>query len=204
MIFQLTSEPPDRRTPSDIQRSQCHRLPKRCTSRTATMTRKVLALVLVGIVLIAGCGSQQPQTETVGFEGPIMAESIGFMGDMWATNTTFRMDGELIGCYHDDVGPDECQNVTNAGGGCLLLSICFGVVTVTETDLQLGPRSQYLDRLLKDDFEDSDAWQHHLVLTSVIWIDDNATTVRINAWFLLATQLALISGVVLVTIGVPL
>lgn len=76
------------------------------------MTRKVLVLVLVGIVLLAGCGSQQPQTETVGIEGPIMAESIGFTGDMWATNTTFRMDGELIGCYHDDVGPDECQNVT--------------------------------------------------------------------------------------------
>ncbi len=89
-----------------------------------------------------------------------------------------------------------------AGGGCLLLSLCLGVVTFAETDLHFGPRSQYLRRLVTDDFEDPDAWEQHLVQTYATWIEDNATTVRTNAWFLLATQVALISGVVLVTIGV--
>lgn len=77
-------------------------------------------------------------------------------------------------------------------------------MTVTETNLQFGPRPQYLRRLLKNEFEDPDAWQHHLVQTYAIWIDDNETIARINALSLLATQFTLITGVTLVTIGVLL
>lgn len=39
-------------------------------------------------------------------------DAIGFLGEIRATESKFILDGQLLGCSSDGVGPERCENVS--------------------------------------------------------------------------------------------
>lgn len=88
---------------------------------------------------------------------------------------------------------------TVVGGGFLILSIAFGVVTYDGSDVYLGAGEDYLSRLAVDDVDD---WERDVVTTYSGFVATNAEEIDDNARFLLAQQATLLAGLVCISIGV--
>lgn len=80
------------------------------------------------------------------------------------------------------------------GLGLMLVSLAFGVVTYSESNLFLGPNDTYLRQLVDADV-DAETWEEDLCLRMSDWIAENDGDLRRNSWLLFLTQGSLLLGV---------
>lgn len=86
------------------------------------------------------------------------------------------------------------------GISCLVGVIVGGVYTYDESNLFLGPNSEYIDQLLDDNFQ-STSWDEDLVGSFSGWVESNFDDIRWNSKLLYYTNLLLAAGVVLVVLA---
>lgn len=93
-------------------------------------------------------------------------------------------------------GPELFHSwLLTVGLGSLLLSLCLGVVTYSESNLYIGPNRAYIRQLVDDDV-DAKTWEEDVCLRMGDWIHGNDRNVRWNGGLLALTQLSLLVGVV--------
>lgn len=74
------------------------------------MNRYISTLVLVAIVLLAGCTGSSTPTPTSNLEGVVeLHNNVYFSGTTTVSNGSFVMRGQVVGCF-GHVGPEECRN----------------------------------------------------------------------------------------------
>lgn len=87
------------------------------------------------------------------------------------------------------------------GGGFLLLSVGFGVLTYNESDIYLGVGDEYVSRLATGDFDDV-CWECDLARTYGGFVSASADEIDANARLLLAEQLSLVVGLLWLSVAV--
>lgn len=83
----------------------------------------------------------------------------------------------------------------NLAIGLLVGSSVLGIATYNESNLYVGPRGEYVERLA-DDETAGQHWDRDLLETFAGMISKNDDVVRWNGWLLTATQGMLIFGIV--------
>lgn len=77
------------------------------------MIRGKAALLLLISLAFTGCLAPSSGVSTPSeSQQAIRYDAIGFLGDVWATESKFVLDGQLLGCSRDGVGPEGCENVS--------------------------------------------------------------------------------------------
>lgn len=92
---------------------------------------------------------------------------------------------------------------TLVGGSLLVASIGFGVLTYTASKPDFGPGPSYVDRLLNSD-PDTEEWRKTLLEGFGDWMEYTKEINVKNARWLLVTQLCLICGVLMISVGIVL
>lgn len=74
------------------------------------MNGRIVSLVVVAVVLIAGCSYWSTSTPTSNLEGVVeQHNTVYFTGTTTVSNGSFIMRGEIRGCF-GHVGPDKCED----------------------------------------------------------------------------------------------
>lgn len=87
------------------------------------------------------------------------------------------------------------------GGMFLLLSLCFGILTYSESDVYYGPNKKYLKQLISNNFEDK-SWDIDLLETQTEWIEQNYKDIKWNGILLFISQILLVISILLFTAAV--
>jgi hypothetical protein len=78
--------------------------------------------------------------------------------------------------------------------GFLIVPTLCGIIAYNESNLYVGPRGEFIERLSGDDFPDL-PWEEDLLRTMAGMIAENYDEIRRTAWWLTTTQLALFSSI---------
>jgi hypothetical protein len=116
---------------------------------------------------------------------------------------TVRITAVLIGIVVSaaQLGAIAFQPVIVAiGGSALVLSLVAGVSTYSESDLTLGPDSEFLVELVLN--RTGIRWDHALLVEFAYWIDDNGADISYNGWLLYVTQVLFALGVIFTTLSI--
>lgn len=76
----------------------------------------------------------------------------------------------------------------------LIVSTSCGVITYNESNLYVGPRGEYIEDLVGDNFSDP-SWEEDLLETMAGMVAENYDDIRRNSSWLTATQTLLVLGI---------
>jgi len=89
------------------------------------------------------------------------------------------------------------------GGGSLILSIVFGIITYTVSDPHFGVGPEYLDDIVEMPYGEQ-YWRVDLITSYADWMTDNEKLNSTNATYLFYCQLFSVIGLLLLAVGVVL
>lgn len=111
---------------------------------------------------------------------------------------TVRLNAILLGLLVTGLqfAPNSFHaTVLQAAFALLILSTFCGIITYNESNLFVGPQGEYIEDLAADTFPDP-PWEEDLLETMAGMIAQNFDDIRRNSYWLTATQMTLVLGII--------